>query len=157
MNTRPLFYTRRRWRAAALALTLTAAAAGVAAYFLLGMPGMDHSAGVASDSGARSSDATWRVVGVDAFAREVDGEAVVINVHVPDEGSIPGTDVTIPFDQLVDRPQLAYPVTARIALYCRTGRMSNLAAQALVRAGYLNVVELEGGMDAWKRDGRPLN
>lgn len=157
MSTRPLFYARRRWRAAALALTLTAGVAGVAAYFLLGMPGMDHSTGIASESGARSGDATWSVVGAEAFAREVAGEAVVINVHIPDEGSIPGTDVSIPFDQLVDRPQLAYPQTARIALYCRTGRMSNLAAQALARAGYSNVVELEGGMAAWAREGRPLN
>lgn len=34
--------------------------------------------------------------------------------------------------------------------------MSAIAAEALVRLGYRNVVDLEGGMVAWQRAGYPL-
>lgn len=44
----------------------------------------------------------------------------------------------------------------RLVLYCRSGRTSATAAQSLLRHGYTNVVDLEGGMTAWRAAGRPL-
>lgn len=93
------------------------------------------------------------------FAAEVDGDArVVINVHTPDEGSIAGTDRTIPFDEIgVRAAELPADRATPLALYCMTGRMSTTAAGTLAGLGYTDVVELAGGMQAWAADGRPLD
>ena len=39
---------------------------------------------------------------------------------------------------------------------CRSGRMSSIAAKELVKAGYTNVWNLDGGMVAWEQVGLPL-
>ena len=81
----------------------------------------------------------------------------VVNVHVPDEGSIPGTDAAIPYDRISDRSAtLPADRAAPLAIYCKSGRMSALAAATLVELGYTDVVELRGGMDAWRADDRAL-
>jgi rhodanese-related sulfurtransferase len=81
---------------------------------------------------------------------------LVVNVHVPDEGSIAGTDVWIPFDQIAARKaELPDPKTP-LALYCRSGNMSATAAETLAGLGFGDIVELEGGMLAWEETGRKL-
>ncbi len=77
-----------------------------------------------------------------------------INVHVLYEGEIAPTDAFIPYDQTIARIK-AYPAdrTAKIVVYCRSGRMSDIAARELVKAGYTNVFNLEGGMSAWEKAG----
>ncbi len=76
---------------------------------------------------------------------------VLINTHVPYEGELAATDGFVPFDQT--EQQLArYPrdKTAKIVVYCRSGRMSTIAAATLVRAGYTNVWNLDQGMQGWE-------
>lgn len=80
-----------------------------------------------------------------------------VNVHIPYEGEIEPTDAKIPYDQTAQ--QLSqYPAdkNAKIVLYCRSGRMSSIAAKELVKAGYTNVWNLDGGMAAWEQQGLPL-
>lgn len=82
---------------------------------------------------------------------------VLVNVHVPYEGEIDGTDLFIPFDVVANQLGKLPPLKdARIVVYCRTGRMSTLAATTLVGLGYTNVWELDGGMVAWEAAGHPL-
>ena len=81
---------------------------------------------------------------------------VTLNVHVPDEGSIPGTDLSIPYDEVTARGRELPGRDTTIAIYCRTGRMSTIARRALMRMGYRRVVELRGGMIAWRAEGRRL-
>ena len=80
-----------------------------------------------------------------------------VNTHIPYEGEIAGTDAFIPYDELeLYADQLPADKDARIVLYCRSGRMSEIAATALVQQGYSNVYELDGGMIAWEEAGLPL-
>ena len=86
-----------------------------------------------------------------------DEDVVTVNVHVPDEGSIPGTDAAIPFDRIAASvDELPQERSTQLAVYCRTGTMSAEAVQELLSLGYTDVVELRGGMEAWTADGREL-
>ena len=107
---------------------------------------------------ASASAAHHRLVGPDEFASAVaESDRVTINVHVPYEGDIAGTDQSIPYDQISDQAdRLPRDRGAALAIYCRSGPMSATAAEALISLGYTDVVELEGGMKAWQASGRPL-
>jgi phage shock protein E len=82
---------------------------------------------------------------------------VFVNVHVPFEGNIPNTDLSIPFDTIDQHlDQLPADKNAKIVLYCRSDRMSNIAAETLVKKGYTNVYNLDGGFNNWESAGLPL-
>lgn len=80
-----------------------------------------------------------------------------VNVHIPFQGNIAGTDLSIPYDQIENHlDQLPPDKNAKIVLYCRSDRMSNIAARKLADLGYTNLYNLVGGFDAWKTSGLPL-
>jgi rhodanese-related sulfurtransferase len=80
-----------------------------------------------------------------------------VNVHIPYEGEIEKTDLFIPYDEVEQNlDKLPAYKNVKIVLYCRTDRMSNIAARTLVALGFRNVWVLEGGMVVWKQAGYPL-
>lgn len=84
---------------------------------------------------------------------------VFVNVHIPFEGDIANTDLSIPYDQIAEPAYLAQlpaDKNTKIVLYCRSGRMSALASEVLVKMGYTNIWNLEGGMIAWEQAGFEL-
>lgn len=94
----------------------------------------------------------------DLHAMLANKDFTFVNVHIPFEGNIPQTDVSIPYDQIAGQlDKLPTDRSAKIVLYCRSGRMSTEAAQVLVKQGYTNVFQLAGGMIAWEKAGYPIN
>ncbi len=80
-----------------------------------------------------------------------------VNVHIPFEGDIPDTDLSIPYDEISQHlDQLPADKDAKIVLYCRSDRMSMIAAEELVRQGYTDVYNLDGGFVAWEQQGHPI-
>ncbi len=77
-----------------------------------------------------------------------------VNVHVPYEGEIKGTDAFIPYNEIGNSPdELPKDKNAKIVLYCRSGRMSGIAKEMLAKLGYTNVSDLAGGMLDWEKNG----
>lgn len=68
-----------------------------------------------------------------------------------DEGHIPGA-ILIPEYEIAERAERELPNKDQLILvYCRSGRRSKIAAQALVDLGYTNVKEF-GGIIDWQYD-----
>ncbi|HLV12190.1 MAG TPA: rhodanese-like domain-containing protein [Trueperaceae bacterium] len=99
-------------------------------------------------------------------AREVqDGEVVLVDVREPEEtagGVIPGA-LLAPRGMLEFHadPATKYHLAPlrpdrRVILYCAAGSRSALGARALKELGYANVAHLDGGVEAWRHEGRPL-
>jgi len=115
----------------------------------------DASSGGSSDSTGAGTGS--ELVDVDEFAAAIDEPGVItINVHVPDEGGLPGTDLDVPFDQIEQSDELPDDLTTPLAVYCRSGNMSADAVDDLESMGYTDIVELDGGFNAWVDAGQPF-
>lgn len=83
-------------------------------------------------------------------------DVFLVNVHVPYEGEIPGTDAFIPYPQVVSRVDELAEAGPALVLYCRSGSMSTDAAEDLVAAGLTGFFELDGGFNAWRAADLPF-
>jgi rhodanese-related sulfurtransferase len=86
--------------------------------------------------------------------REAGTAPVVIDVRTPEEyagGHIPGA-VNIPFDQVANRISEVDSAHG-VALYCMVGPRARKGEAALLEAGYVPVLHLEGGLAAWQAEG----
>lgn len=92
-------------------------------------------------------------------ARRADGAPMlVLDVRSPDEfaaGHIPGA-VNIPHDQLEARAAGLAPAGREVVVYCRSGRRSALAIEALEARGWTGLRHLQGDMQGWEAAGLPV-
>lgn len=100
------------------------------------------------------------------LAAEIDRPGVLlVDVREPDEtayGGIPGA-VLVPCGLLEFHADRGHPrhvdgfvADRRVVVYCSTGSRSALAARSLHELGYRDVAHLDGGLDAWIAEGRPM-
>lgn len=74
----------------------------------------------------------------------------LVDVHIPEQQHLDGTDLVIPYDKIKENlNKFPEDKNAEIIVYCRSGRMSTEAAQALAEAGYTHVYNLVGGLNAY--------
>ncbi|RZU31754.1 rhodanese-like domain-containing protein [Blastococcus saxobsidens] len=99
-------------------------------------------------------------------AQEAADGAVLVDLREPGEiqrdGTIDGA-VQAPRGMLefYADPQSPYhraefDPSRRTILFCASGGRSALAASTLSQLGYADVAHLDGGMKAWRSDGRPV-
>ena len=78
----------------------------------------------------------------------------LVDVHIPEQKHINGTDAFIPYDDIENQlDKLPQGKEAKIVLYCKTGRMSQIAAEKLAERGYTNVYNVVGGIVEWVKKG----
>ena len=138
-----------------LIVAMVILAIAVVVYVATGMPGMDHSSSTENhDMSDMSTNAAHRMIDPAGFAAAiVDPNTVTINVHIPAADiELEGTELTMPFDNL-DTAELPSDRSTPLAVYCRSGSMSASAVRRLLALGYTDVVELDGGTDAWAAAG----
>ena len=116
----------------------------------------------------RVKDAKARVenLSVEDTAREVERGALLVDLRESEErrehGAIPGA-VHMPRGMLEFYADASLPYHRkeleqgrRIVLHCASGGRSALAADLLRDMGYTNVAHLDGGFNAWKAAGKPV-
>lgn len=104
-----------------------------------------------------SSDSYQNITATDLDMMLNNKDFVFINVHIPFAGNIPETELSIPYHEIEQNlSQLPADKNAKIVLYCRSGRMSEIAAEELIRLGYTNIWNLKGGMVEWEQAGFKL-
>ncbi len=87
----------------------------------------------------------------------VNKDFTLVNVHISFEGNIGETDLSIPYDQVAQNLDRLPDKDAKIVLYCRSDRMSTMAAETLVGLGYTHIWNLSGGMAAWEQAGLQID
>ena len=83
----------------------------------------------------------------------------LIDIHIPEQRHIPGTDRFIPFNEIERIIEILPDKNEKIALYCRSGNMSRQVAEELMARGYTDISHLENGLNEWiaeKRETLPI-
>ncbi len=130
----------------------------LAVFFALLLSACGSGAQTAGQSDLPGKDAGgYRDVSVQELQQMLENkDFTMVNVHIPFEGDLPNTDLSIPYDQITQYLDQLPEKDAKIVLYCRSDNMSNIAAKALVEHGYTNLYNLDGGFNAWKAAGLPM-
>ena len=84
--------------------------------------------------------------------RLADKNFFLLDVHIPEQAHIKGTDAFIDFRKIRQSThKLPSDKETEIVVYCLGGGMSRAAAEDLLEMGYTNVYDLEGGVHAFNR------
>ncbi|MEM7656257.1 MAG: rhodanese-like domain-containing protein [Bacteroidota bacterium] len=109
-----------------------------------------------------SDDATYQLLNSADFQAQIEGLSAgqLLDVRTPEEfgaGTIPGSANL----NVLDPSRFSVGLTeldpqAPIYVYCKSGKRSNKAVNAMKAAGFQQIYELDGGFLAWKKDGLPV-
>lgn len=114
---------------------------------------------LAKRSRSKGDDPDHRDLDPEAFHEVVNRPDVyTLDVHVPEQRHVEGTDAFVPYDSIRDhRDLLPDDRTTPIALYCRSDDMSREVAGVLSELGYEEIHHLRGGIRAWEERDLPLS
>lgn len=111
--------------------------------------GADGSTGVFIETGEKKM---YEVITQKEAKEIMDSEQdyIILDVRSEEEfkeGHIPGA-ILIPYEQIEDKAEdVLHDKDMQILVYCRSGRRSKIAADALVQLGYTHVKEFGGIID----------
>jgi len=95
-----------------------------------------------------------------AFEKEMaDVKGQVIDVRTPKEyksGHIEGAINMHVYDADFSQRVDSLDKTRTVYVYCKAGGRSAEAVDTLKQKGFVHIVELKGGMDAWNEAGKPV-
>ena len=109
--------------------------------------------------GAGAITGTVERLSPNEFEKVIQNESVfLLNVHTPYQGQIEGTNEIIEDWENIElyMDKLPKDTSIPIAVYCRSGRMSETVAEDLKNMGYQKIYDLDGGMNAWEESGRKI-
>lgn len=99
-------------------------------------------------------------------AGELEGDVLLVDLREPEEvlangrivGSVRAPRGGLEFwaDPTHRRHRPEFHPSRRVILFSTSGARSALAADTLQRMGYRRVAHLDGGLDAWKKAGLPV-
>jgi rhodanese-related sulfurtransferase len=97
-------------------------------------------------------------------AKEIEGGALIVDIReeeelrsegrIPDAVSAPRGMLEFLVDPTSSYHREEFQPDRRIVLYCASGGRSALAADTMQRMGYSQVAHMDGGLKAWKEQGR---
>lgn len=107
---------------------------------------------------SRGQDPVYHDRDPEAFREIVNRPDVyTLDVHVPEQRHIDGTNAFIPYDSTREhRHLLPDDEDVPIALYCRSDSMSRQVTDTLSKLGYEEIYLLRGGTQAWNERDLPL-
>jgi rhodanese-related sulfurtransferase len=101
--------------------------------------------------GSAALDVPPGIVDAETARRLVAAGVVVVDVRTKaefDAGHVPGA-LNVPFDEMAARAAELGPPTTPVLLYCRTGRRTAIATQALRAKGFTRIYDLQS-YDRWR-------
>lgn len=107
------------------------------------------------------SASTYQTLDVQtAYSRfEQTAGAILVDVRTPEEwaatGVVPGARL-ISLDQFEQRAPAELPKDSPIFVICNSGNRSRVASETLVRLGYVQVFNIDGGIQAWLGANLPI-
>jgi hydroxyacylglutathione hydrolase len=129
----------------------------------MAMIGLDRVAGYAGSNEverwavSHGAGVIRQISAADLAERLRAGDVAVVDVRERSEfasGRVPGA-MNVPVGHLATRID-ALPRDRQIVLHCQSGARSVIAASVLAARGFNNIVDLAGGMNAWKAGGYPV-
>ena len=102
-----------------------------------------------------------KTVGVEEFEQIIQDDAVqLLDVRTPEEyaeGHIKGfTMIDVNADTFADLVDEMLVKDQPVAVYCRGGRRSLVAADILIKKGFKTIYNLEKGYTSWVEAGKPV-
>jgi phage shock protein E len=98
-------------------------------------------------------------VKIEQAEKQLADGAQLLDVRTPDEwkeGHLQGaTLVTLAKEGFVDKAKAALDAKKPVLVYCKSGGRSAKAAKQLREAGF-TVYDLDGGITAWQKAGKPV-
>jgi hydroxyacylglutathione hydrolase len=120
--------------------------------------GVDHIMGYVRDEVAMRYKTITRQVSVETAAEKREQGAVILDVrdqserkeaHIPDSLYIPMGEIPKRLNEI--------PREGEVIVQCASGVRSQIVASLLQKQDFRNVLNLDGGMDAWKKAGYPVD